>query len=140
MADKFLNKTGLSRLWAKVKAYISTALTEVRNLADLHHDDTRLAVSLLINHSRQNSWNAERGTVTLTNSQRFPLNNSRKTVALAARRDSADYTVLTEVTSSTGCAGDIEVTDRLNNGFKLAFTGGASRVVVQYTVFGGKMK
>ena len=56
MADKFLNKTGLSRLWAKIKTYISTALTEVRSLDDLHHEDTRLAVSLLINHSRQNAW------------------------------------------------------------------------------------
>lgn len=140
MADKFLNKTGLSRLWAKIKTYISTALTEVRSLDDLHHEDTRLAVSLLINHSRQNAWSVERGTVTLTNSQRFPFNNSRKTVALAARRDSGDYTVLTEITAFTGCAGDIEVTDRLTNGFKLAFTGGASKVTVRYTVFGGMMK
>lgn len=140
MADKYLNKTGLSRLWTKVKAYIGNVVSEVRILADTNHADTRLAVSLLINHSRQNAWSVERGTVTLTNTQRFPFNNSRKTVALAAKRDSGDYTVLTEIVSFVGCAGEIEVSDRLTNGFKLAFTGGASKVTVRYTVFGGTMK
>ena len=139
MADKFLNKTGLSRLWTRIKAYVSTALTEVQALADGHHADTRLAVSLLTNYARQNAWTVEHGTVTLTNTQRFPFNNSRKTVALASKRDSEDYTVLTEIVSFTGCAGEIEVSDRLTNGFKLAFTGGAKTVTVAYTVFGGMM-
>lgn len=140
MAEKFLNKTGLSRLWTKAKGYISTVVSEVRALADTNHADTRLAVSLLVNHSRQNAWNVERGTVTLTNTLRFPFNGSKKTVALAKKRDSGDYTVLTEIVSFVGCAGEIEVSDRLTNGFKLAFTGGASKVVVSYTVFGGMMK
>lgn len=102
--------------------------------------DHQTAIALLLNFARQNAWCADRGEITLTNSQTFPFNNSKKTVALSKVRDSEDYLVLTEILSSDGCAGEIEVTDRLVNGFKLNFTGSAKSVTVKYTVFGGTMK
>ena len=102
--------------------------------------DQSTALSLLLNYARQNAWSVDRGTVTLTNSSTFPFNNSRKTVALGGVRDSTDYVVLSEIVSANGNPGEIEVTDKLDNGFKLGFTGSAKSVTVNYTVFGGDMK
>lgn len=41
---------------------------------------------------------------------------------------------------ANGNVGEIVVTDKLTNGFKLAFTGSASSVTVKYTVIGGYLK
>jgi hypothetical protein len=80
----------------------------------------------------------EKKTVTLTNSQKYPFNNSIQLVNLATSRNTKDYVVDVEVVSYTGGGvGDIEVTDKLLNGFKVAFTGGASQVVVNCYVQGG---
>lgn len=102
--------------------------------------DASIVAALVLNYARQNAWEIETGSVTLTNSQAFPFNNSQKTVALATRRESTNYVVLTEVTAFTGNVGDIEISDKLTNGFKLAHTGSASSVTVNYTVIGGFMK
>ncbi len=79
----------------------------------------------------------ETGTVTLTNSAKFPFNNSQKTVALAAQRNTPAYVVITEVKSFVGNVGEIVVSDILANGFKLAFTGSATSVTVEYKILGG---
>ena len=76
------------------------------------------------------------GQVTLTNSLEFPFNDSAQTVTIATQAN-AKYVVLTEIVSAAGNPGEIEVSDKLNNGFKLAFTGSASSVTVKYTVIGG---
>lgn len=77
------------------------------------------------------------GTATLTNTKRYPFNNSAQTVALEAARDHRDYTVITEVLSAEGEVGDVTVSGRAVNGFKLAFTGSAAQAVIHYTVIGG---
>lgn len=80
----------------------------------------------------------EKKVVTLVNSQKYPFNNSIQNVSLAASRNTKDYTVEVEIVSYTGGGiGDIEVTEKLLNGFKVAFTGAASQVVVNCYVQGG---
>lgn len=112
--------------------------------------DMDIVVRLVMNLARQNHWDIEdiqkwigdhdsfeSGTVTLTNSQNFPFNNSKRSVSLNKSRNTTNYVVLTEVTSFTGNVGEIEVSDKLVNGFKIAHTGSASSVTVKYVVIGG---
>lgn len=73
-------------------------------------------------------------TATLTNTQKYPFNNSTKTIALNGVnvRYNKNYTVMVEVESCTGgCVGDIVVSDKLLNGFKIAYTGSAKTVNVK---------
>ena len=80
----------------------------------------------------------EKIQVTLTNSQQYPRNNSKKTVQLMTAKNNKDYTIECEVVSVTGGAvGEFEFSDKLLNGFKVAFTGSASQVVVNCYVRGG---
>ena len=75
---------------------------------------------------------------TLTNSQTYPFNNSQQTLQISPSRDSSDYRVDVEVLSSSGGGvGDIEITDKLVNAFKIAFTGSAASVSVRCHVLGG---
>lgn len=79
-------------------------------------------------------------TATLTNTQKYPFNNSIKTIALSSEnvRYTKDYTVIVEVESSSGGGiGDIVVTDKLLNGFKVAYTGSATEVNLKIYVQGG---
>lgn len=77
-------------------------------------------------------------TTTLTNSQTYPFNNSVKTVALAKERNHNDYTVEVEALEVTGgFAGDIVISEKLVNGFKIATTGSATSVKVKIYVKGG---
>lgn len=77
-------------------------------------------------------------TKTLTNSQTYPFNNSKTTVALPALRNNNGYYVVVETVSATGGAvGEFIVSDKLLNGFKLEYTGSASSVSVRCMVIGG---
>lgn len=80
----------------------------------------------------------EKIQVTLTNTQLYPHNNSKQTVQLATSRNNMDYTVECEVVSVEGGAvGDFEFSDKLLNGFKVAYTGSAKKVIVNCYVRGG---
>jgi len=79
----------------------------------------------------------EVGQVTLTNTQAYPFNNSKITVALQKARDTLNYTVQTEIVSAVGFPGDIKISDKQLNGFKIEFTGSATSVTVKYIVRGG---
>ena len=80
----------------------------------------------------------ETGEVTLNNSGGFLFNNSKVTVPLTNVRDNLNYVVeIISVTPTGGPAGEIEVSERQVNGFKIAFTGSATKVVVKYAVIGG---
>lgn len=102
--------------------------------------DSHLALSLLLNYARQQSWEIERGVVTLTNNQAYPFNGSQKSVALSAAKESGDYIVLAEIAACSGNVGEVVVSDKLGNGFKLAFTGSAKSATINYTVIGGYLK
>ena len=102
---------------------------------------------LIFNAMRQLGWRVddlekstvqETGTVTLTNSLSFPFNNSKASVALVNSRDNLNYVVeIVKVEETGGLAGDVIVSDRLVNGFKMEFTGSATSVKVTYAVIGG---
>ena len=102
--------------------------------------DAQTAVQLLLMLARQNSWEVEVGSVSLTNTYTYPFNNSKKSVALVNTKEDSNYVVLTEVTSFTGNVGEIVVSDKLTNGFKVEHTGSASAVTVKYMVIGGILK
>ena len=81
----------------------------------------------------------ETGTITLKNTSAYPFNNSVKSVSLAKPRDTADYTVdaCIVVPADGTSVGRIVVTDKLKNGFKIAYTGGAESATIKYIVRGG---
>ena len=113
----------------------------------------------LLNHAEQgisnndaaiatlNTWKNAHGIViegstTLTNSQLFPFNNSKKTVSLGRTLANADYeVVIASAVSSDGAnIGEIVVSERQTNGFKMQHTGSAASVAVTYFVIGGFTK
>lgn len=77
---------------------------------------------------------------TLKNSKKYPFNDSVKTLALGSAnlRNNKDYTVIVEAEAADGFVGDIVISDKMLNGFKVAFTGSASSVSVKCYVQGGK--
>ena len=77
---------------------------------------------------------------TLTNAQKYPFNNSVKTIALSGAnlRNTKDYTVTVEAEATGGFVGDIIISDKMLNGFKIQFTGSAKSVKVKCYVQGGK--
>jgi len=83
---------------------------------------------------------SESGQTTLTNTKKFPFNDSQKSVALAKTQEDINYTVTPEIVSAVGNPGEIVVSDKQVNGFKLAHTGSATSVVVKYIVIGGVVK
>ncbi|CAK7047451.1 MAG: hypothetical protein BACD_02332 [Bacteroides rodentium] len=97
-----------------------------------------LAVGVIHQRQQLADMTGEVLTVSLTNSQQYPFNNSKKTVALTHPRNHLYYTVTAEVLEySGGCVGDIEVTEKLVNGFKIEYTGSATSVTLKVFVKGG---
>ncbi len=97
-----------------------------------------LALSVLHMGQAVEKLNGEIGTVTLTNTESYPFNNSVKTVALRQTREDIRYRIITEATAQdTGGIGEVIVTDRQTNGFKIRYTGSAKNVTVRYVVEGG---
>ena len=129
-------------------------LDDVKTLVDGFDDDLLIvnedgdvASKLIINRLRQHIWQneddaliCEDGTKTLTNTKKFPFNDSKSSVALNKTQKNTKYVIIAEVTSVAGNIGDIVVSDRLTNGFKMAFTGGAKSATVKYYVIGGFIK
>ena len=75
---------------------------------------------------------------TLTNTKEYPFNNSKKMVALETKRRNLDYVINVEANADgTGGIGEIKITDKQLNGFKIEYTGAARSVVVKCTVQGG---
>lgn len=77
-------------------------------------------------------------TATLTNSKEYPFNNSKATLALKTPRGNLDYTVTVEaVAVGAGGVGEVLITDKQLNGFKIEYTGTAKEVSIKCTVQGG---
>lgn len=111
------------------------------------NEDGDVASKLIINALRQHIWQneedaliCEEGTKTLTNTKKFPFNDSKASVSLGKTQKNTKYVIIAEVSTVAGNIGDINVSDKLTNGFKLAFTGGAKSVTVKYYVIGGIIK
>ena len=106
--------------------------------------DKDTAFELLLNAFRQHVWQneddapvCEYGTATMTNTGKYPFNNSQVTVPLVNTQKNIKYAVVAEITSATGNPGEVVVSGKQTNGFKLAFTGSGSSAVVEYIVIGG---
>lgn len=118
------------------------------NLNQMDHgiQDAKISVEQILNGLRQTVWRVEDlekatiqevGEKVLTNTKNFPFNDSKDTVALTNTRENLNYVVVIVSATGAGNIGDVEVSDRLTNGFKLAFTGSAKSVTVKYAVIGG---
>ena len=80
-------------------------------------------------------------TTNLTNTESYPFNNSKKTVALTNEQErvNTDYKVTVEASSVTGgFLEDVIITDKLVNGFKVEYTGSATAATLKLYVSGGK--
>lgn len=129
---------------------LDTALKTFEDQTGLDLEDLQDALRTILIFARWNKWDIddikqwiqnhyviESGTVSLTNSEAFPFNNSQTSVSLSQTRNPASYIVLTEVTTFSGNVGEVVISDRLSNGFKIAYTGSASGATIKYTVVGG---
>lgn len=91
-----------------------------------------------LEHRLDNEAAVEEHTVTLTNNQKYPFNNSKTTINLTKARTDKTYVVDVEITAhSGGEVGDIKITDKLLNGFKVEFDGSATSVTVTLRIKGG---
>ena len=101
--------------------------------------DAHLAAALLIIQSglTADQVATEEKTVTLSNSQSYPFNNSTQTIALSTVRNFTDYTVEAEVLDHSGSVGEVKIFDRMLNGFKVAYDGSAKIATVKLRIKGG---
>ena len=76
-------------------------------------------------------------TVTLTNTLEYPFNNSKQTVAITTRANT-DYRVTVEIQGAPDNVGEIFITDKTVNTFKIQHTGSAKSVTVKCYITGGK--
>lgn len=82
----------------------------------------------------------EQKEVTLTNSAKFPFNStidSPTTVDLTKTRKNLFYSVEAEVKSHVGEVGEIVITKKAANGFKIGFNGAGTKAVVTVRIKGG---
>lgn len=79
----------------------------------------------------------EEHTITLTNSKKYPFNNSKTSVALDVARVNKAYLVDVELGAHSGDVGDIKITDKLLNGFKVEFDGSATSATITLRIKGG---
>ena len=144
-----INQDG-SRTDTPAPGEIQEAGTQISatNLNQMDHgiQDAKVGAELILNALRQIGWRTdalekatvqETGTKTLTNTKNFPFNDSKASVALTNTRENKNYVVVIVEATGSGNIGEIEVSDRLTNGFKLAFTGSSKNVTVKYAVIGG---
>ena len=111
------------------------------NFNNMEHgiSDAHLAAALLIIQSglTADQVATEEKTVTLSNSQSYPFNNSTQTIALSTVRNFTDYTVEAEITDHDGNVGDVRIFDRMLNGFKVAYDGSAKSATIKLRIKGG---
>lgn len=118
-----------------------------QNAANFNTMDLAALEALLIaNENTRNLLQAKRDIdslkgltvdVSMTNSQAYPFNNSQQTVTITLRNYSSYYVVPEVVSHSGGFVGDFVISDKLLNGFKIAYTGSATAVSVRCHVIGG---
>lgn len=112
------------------------------NNMELGISDVGLAVAIFQFQKIQDNYNQavelHEVTLEMAAGQKWPFNNQPTTVALRQLRESINYSVDVAVLSySGGRLGNIQVTDRAKNGFKLTHDGSATTVKVQIRISGG---
>lgn len=93
----------------------------------------------MLQHKRAiDDLDGEIQVVSLTNNQEYPFNNSIKTVGISRVRDTLNYRVTAELNSlSGGFLGNIKVSEKALNGFKIEHTGSAKNVELKLYIQGG---
>lgn len=110
--------------------------------------DTNVALSILALHLnimedevnlQETETTPEVGSVTITNSSKFPFGSKVQTVALSAKRSTLNYdvSILEAVASDAKPVGDIVISNKQTNGFGLSYSGSAKSVTIKYRVIGG---
>lgn len=108
------------------------------NMENGIQDASVAAAMLLIAAGQINAELAvEEKTITLTNTQSYPFNNSQKTVSLSITRTTTAYTVDVEISNHDGDVGNVIISDKLLNGFKARFDGSATNATVILRIKGG---
>ncbi len=79
----------------------------------------------------------EERRVTLTNTQKYPFNNSQQTISLNKMRNALTYSVEVEIESSAGEVGDIAISAKQLNGFKIKYDGSATAASLILRIKGG---
>jgi len=79
----------------------------------------------------------EERRVTLTNTQKYPFNNSQQTISLNKMRNALTYSVEVEIESSAGEVGDIAISAKQLNGFKIKYDGSATTASLILRIKGG---
>lgn len=109
-------------------------------LSDGAYEANLLAATLLeevVNHQRKiKDLDGQVIDVTLTNTLDYPFNNSKKTIAINPK-DTLEYRVYVEIQGNIANVGDVIITDKQVNGFKIAYTGSAKSVKIRCFVTGG---
>jgi len=78
----------------------------------------------------------QQGEVRLTNTRRYPFNDSQQTVVLEYTLPDLNYNVRTTVIRAGGEVGEIVISGQAVNGFKIAYTGSASHAHIRYYILG----
>lgn len=109
------------------------------NNAEHGISDVNLAAALILISSSLTAEQVatEEKTVTLTNNQSYPFNNSKQTIALSKARNFTDYTVEAEVLEHSGSVGEVRISERMLNGFKVAYDGSAKSATIKLRIKGG---
>lgn len=77
-------------------------------------------------------------TQQLSNSLVYPFNSSSTSISLQNARNNINYTIQYEVTSITGgFVGDIVISEKTINGFKISYTGSATNITLKIYIKGG---
>ena len=103
------------------------------NLHQQRKNDTHQAIV-------ESEIHGELHEITLKNTATLPFNSTADSpaiVALAKTRKTLFYSVEAEVTAHSGLVGDIIISDKALNGFKIAYTGSGSSVTLAVRIKGG---
>lgn len=131
-------KAAMSLLSNGVDGFNSSVQDMENGISNATETAALMALSTIHHQQAIADLQGETATVTLKNTQQYPFNNSTQSVALKTERNHMDYTVETEIVDYTGgFPGDIVITEKLLNGFKMAHTGSAKSVTVKVYVKGG---
>lgn len=108
------------------------------------------ATRVLKEHGRDiDAMTGEMHVIYLHNTAKYPANNSKTTIALKQPCNNTDYIIAARVVSAVmpngvaidgdpaGTAGNIVITDKLLNGFKVQYTGVAKEVTLEVEIHGG---
>lgn len=135
---KWLDKVVDSETQEVIQEGTNQSAGNFNNMEDGIQDASVAAAMLLIAAGQLQAAQAvEEITVQLTNSKEYPFNNSQQTVSLGVTRTTKAYTVDVEIGDHEGDVGDVVISDKLLNGFKVRYDGSAKNATVTLRIKGG---